>query len=89
MVISTLASKILVAILTFLLSAVFGFLPMLLAAKCGLQVEHPPTAETKKKLKNVILSFMLNFGGGVLSANAFCHWLPENIEGKSVRREAL
>ena len=78
---NTLADKIMVGILTFLLSGVFGCLPMLLAAKCGLQADHPPTMRTKRKWKNVILAFLLNFGGGVLSANAFCHWLPENIEG--------
>ena len=41
----------------------------------------------KKKLKNVILSFLLNVGGGVLIANCFCHWLPEvreGIEGKNI-----
>ena len=35
----------------------------------------------RKKLKNVILSFLLNVGGGVLIANCFCHWLPEVREG--------
>jgi len=35
----------------------------------------------KKKRKNVVLSFLLNFGGGVLIANCFCHWLPEVREG--------
>ena len=41
----------------------------------------------KRKLKNVILSFLLNVGGGVLIANCFCHWLPEvreGIEGKNI-----
>ena len=41
----------------------------------------------KKKLKNVILSFLLNVGGGVLIANCFCHWLPEvreGIEGRNI-----
>ncbi len=28
-----------------------------------------------------ILAFLLNFGGGVLIANCFCHWLPEVREG--------
>ena len=35
----------------------------------------------KKKFKNVVLSFLLNLGGGVLIANCFCHWLPEVREG--------
>ena len=41
----------------------------------------------KKKLKNIILSFLLNVGGGVLIANCFCHWLPEvreGIEGRNI-----
>ena len=32
-------------------------------------------------MKNVVLSFLLNLGGGVLIANCFCHWLPEVREG--------
>ena len=36
----------------------------------------------KKKRKNVVLSMLLNFGGGVLFANCFCHWLPEVREGQ-------
>ena len=74
--------KIIIGSLMVILSAVFGYLPMLLAAKCGLEADHPPTKKTKKKTKNVIMSFLLNFGGGVLTANAFCHWLPEAREGK-------
>ena len=41
----------------------------------------------KKKLKNVVLSFLLNLGAGVLIANCFCHWLPEvreGLEGKNI-----
>ena len=79
---TTLADKITVGILMFLFSGIFGCLPMVLAAKCGLQADHPPTQRSKRKWKNVILAFLLNFGGGILSANAFCHWLPENVEGK-------
>ena len=81
MPLSTLASKIIVGILIGTLSAVFGYLPVFLAWKCGLEADHPPTKNTKKKLKNVVIAFLLNFGGGVLSANAFCHWLPEVREG--------
>ena len=77
--------KIIVGILIFILSAVFGCLPMILSMFCGLEADHPPTRRTKKKLKNVVLAFLLNFGGGVLSANAFCHWLPELVEGKRLR----
>ena len=29
------------------------------------------------RLQNVVLSFLLNLGGGVLLANCLCHWLPE------------
>ena len=78
----TLISKIIVEILICTLSAVFGYLPAILAAKCGLEADLPPTKKTKSKLKNVVISFLINFGGGVLSANAFCHWLPEVREGK-------
>ena len=78
----TTGDKIIVGFLVVTLSAVFGYLPVLLAAKCGLEADHPPTKKTKKKMKNVIMSFLLNFGGGVLTANAFCHWLPEVREGK-------
>ena len=81
MAISTLASKIIVGFLIVTLSAVFGYLPVFLAAKCGLEADHPPSKHSKKKLKNVVISFLLNFGGGVLTANAFCHWLPEVREG--------
>ena len=80
-----LGSKIVTCILTFVLSAVFGCLPMVLSTFCGLEADHPPTKRTKKKLKNVVLAFLLNFGGGVLSANAFCHWLPELVEGNTFR----
>ena len=79
---STTGDKIIVGFLIVTLSALFGYLPVLLSAKCGLQPDHPPTKKTKKKTKNVILSFLLNFGGGVLMANAFCHWLPEVREGE-------
>jgi hypothetical protein len=41
---------------------------------------HP--GHNKKKRKNILLSSLLNFGGGVLIANCFCHWLPEVREGK-------
>ena len=85
MELSALGSKILVAILIFSLSAVFGGLPVILSTFCGLEADHPPTRRTKKKLRNVTLSFLLNFGGGILSANAFCHWLPELVEGKHLQ----
>ena len=82
MTLNILDSKIIVGFLIVTLSAVFGYLPAILAAKCGLEADHPPTKNTKQKLKNVVISFLLNFGGGVLTANAFCHWLPEVREGK-------
>ena len=50
MALSTLGSKIIVGILIFTLGAVFGYLPAILAAKCGLEADHPPTKRTKKKM---------------------------------------
>ena len=35
----------------------------------------------KKNTKNIVLSFLMNVGGGVLLANCFLHWLPEVREG--------
>jgi len=80
-----LVDKILAALAIVLLSLVFGFLPLLLAKKYELSTgdsQDPIIAKKeRKKLKNVILSFLLNLGGGVLLANCFCHWLPEVREG--------
>lgn len=80
MEISPLVSKVIVGCLTFLLSVVFGYLPVLLARKCGLTTDNSPKDKTNKKSRNVILAFLVNFGGGVLFANAFCHWFPEMKE---------
>ena len=78
-------TKILCCALAVVLSLVFGFLPFLFARKVnksriGGNDEKP--VKSKNTRKNAILAFLLNFGGGVLLANCFCHWLPEVREGK-------
>ena len=75
-----LASKALSAVLVSTISFLFGYLPVLLVRKFGL-VTNPKTPEGKKG-HGSILAFMLNFGGGVLFANCFIHWMPEVNEGK-------
>lgn len=80
---SVLVSKLVSTALAVLLSMAFGYLPLLLALKWT--IVHPKDPEyDKSKGRNVSLSFLLNFGGGVLIANCFCHWLPEVREGKKV-----
>jgi len=80
-----LVKKVVAAGLIVVLSLGFGFLPLALARKYNLaavDTTDPATLKReKKKLKNVVLSFLLNLGGGVLIANCFCHWLPEVREG--------
>jgi len=67
-----------------ILSAVFGFLPLFLKKKYDFGTSDssdPLITKNRKKLnQNVILSFLLNLGGGILLANAFLHWLPESRE---------
>ena len=76
-----LVTKIICAALIFTLSAVFGYLPVFISKKFPLLAPSDPR-HNKKALRNVVFSFLLNFGGGVLLANSFCHWLPEVREGK-------
>jgi len=68
-----------------LVSGVFGYLPILLSKKLDFSLTEstdPFMIKHQKKLKqNVILSALLNLGGGVLLANCFLHWLPETREG--------
>ncbi|XP_059090220.1 zinc transporter ZIP3-like isoform X2 [Tigriopus californicus] len=62
--------------LAVILSLVFSGIPFLFTKSClNLNPEHPN--HNKLHRNNVILSFLLNLGGGVLIANCFCHWLPE------------
>lgn len=66
--------------LTVSLSLFFGFLPMCFSTACAITDPRDP-GYTKASKKAKILAFLLNFGGGVLLANCFCHWLPEVREG--------
>lgn len=74
-------AKIISATLVLLMSLLFGYLPVLISKKFPLLTPKDP-AFNKKALRNILFSFLLNFGGGVLFANCFCHWLPEVREGK-------
>lgn len=77
--------KVLATGLIVFLSLSFGFLPLLLARSYDFSsidtLDPVIMKREKKKMKNLILSFLLNLGGGVLIANCFCHWLPEVREG--------
>ena len=75
-------TKILCGSLVLILSVVFGYLPVLISRKFPLLSSTDPRYN-KKAFRNVVFSFLLNFGGGVLFANCFCHWLPEVREGKT------
>ena len=72
-------TKIICAALVFTLSAVFGYLPVFIS-KIPLLAPSDPR-HNKKAIRNKMFSFLLNFGGGVLFSNSFCHWLPEVREG--------
>ena len=77
---SPLASKLLCALLSVSLSAAFGAAPFLIRTRVG--ALHPGAADHDRDGNGaVFLAFLLNFGGGVLIANCFCHWLPEVREG--------
>lgn len=76
-------AKIISATLVLLMSLLFGYLPVLISKKFPLLTPKDP-AFNKKALRNILFSFLLNFGGGVLFANCFCHWLPEVREGKKI-----
>ena len=78
-----LGTKILCGVLVMSLSVLFGYLPVLISRKFPLLSASDPR-HNKKALRNIVFSFLLNFGGGVLFANSFCHWLPEVREGKRV-----
>lgn len=68
-------SKFIAAGLIFTMTAAFGYLPAFISRKSLDENHH------KSSKKNAIFAFLLNFGGGVLFANCFCHWLPEVREG--------
>jgi len=76
---------ILAAVTIVILSLFFGFLPLFLARKydfSSIETTDPEEQKrNKKQWKNMVLSFLLNLGAGVLLANCFCHWLPEVREG--------
>ncbi len=77
-------TKIVCAILSVVLSLLFGFLPLTLkGGKCSINIDPAHPDYKKHRKGNQILSFLLNFAGGVLLANCFCHWLPEVVEGNS------
>ena len=82
-----LVTKILCGVLVMSLSVLFGYLPVLISRKFPLLSASDPR-HNKKALRNIVFSFLLNFGGGVLFANSFCHWLPEVNEGKRVLCQA-
>jgi len=77
--------KILAALFITALSLFFGFLPKFLSKRFNLSMpDSTDTLVNKKQRKNprnVIMSFFLNLGGGVLIANSLCHMLPEVKEG--------
>lgn len=74
-------TKLVCGALILILSAVFGFLPGLVSRKFPL-LSHGDPNYNKKARRNVVNAFLLNFGGGALLANCFCHWLPEVREGR-------
>jgi len=80
-----LGEKLLATFLIVGISLIFGFLPLILAKKydfSSIDTTQPLLMKKQKKnIKNVVLSFLLNIGGGVLLANSFCHLLPEVREG--------
>lgn len=77
---SLLGASLTCAFLAVTLSALFGFLPFCYHSKFRkIYPDHPDHKALRRG--NVLLSFLLNFGGGVLLANCFCHWLPEVRHG--------
>ena len=72
----TTISKVIAASLVFLMTAIFGYLPSCVSSKAPLKSPGDVDYD-KKSRRNVVFAFLLNFGGGVLFANCFCHWLPE------------
>ncbi len=65
-------SDLICSALAVALSLFFGYLPLIIDKKSDAKTE---------KVKTFWLAFLLNFGGGVLIANSFCHWLPEVRHG--------
>ena len=80
MPLSVIATKILCAALSVTLSLFFGFLPLLVDRR--IVSLNGANGEARRALGQKALAFLLNFGGGVLIANCFCHWLPEVREGR-------
>lgn len=78
---AALVAKIISGSLVLLVSLIVGLLPLILSRKYPLLSPKDP-GFNKKSGRNKFFSFLLNFGGGVLFANCFCHWLPEVREGK-------
>jgi len=78
-------TKILCGALVMSLSVLFGYLPVLISRKFPLLSASDPR-HNKKALRNIVFSFLLNFGGGVLFANSFCHWLPEVREAIEAKK---
>jgi len=80
-----LGEKLLATFLIVGISLIFGYLPLILAKKydfSSIDTTQPLLMKQQKKnIKNVVLAFLLNIGGGVLLANSFCHLLPEVREG--------
>lgn len=76
----SLVAKAITAVCAVLLSVVFGYLPSLFTETCGVNVSN---TDLRSSRRNALMSFLLNFGGGVLLANCFCHWLPEVREGNN------
>ena len=71
-------SNLACSVLVLILSLFFGCLPLIISKK-----KHSFSAvRWTEERKTFLLAFLLNFGGGVLIANCFCHWLPEAREGK-------
>lgn len=84
-----LATVFVTTALAVILSLVFSGIPFFFSKSClNLSPDHPN--HNRHHRNNVILSFLLNFGGGVLIANCFCHWLPEvreALEGHGIGDE--
>ena len=78
----TVFHKIIVALLVLILTATFGFIPAFISRRFPILTKKD-AGFNKKACHNIMFSALLNFGGGALFANCFCHWLPEIREGKS------
>lgn len=81
-----LGTIILCTVLTVLLSLAFGMLPMFFAARWAASLDPSDPGYNRKSKRARMLGFLLNFGGGVLIANCFCHWLPEVRKSKSLNK---